>query len=173
MSLRIFILLLFTFIFISCSKDKPLYEPIARIDPYKSYGEAFEAFQKNDFFYANKKFSEAEINFKDPELAAKSAIMSAYSLYGVSLYDEAEENLIRYLRTYPADKYVVYAHYLSAIIYFEQIGEEKHDLKPLLEAREKIDFFFGKIPEQRIRYRLKFQEGFSSKSICCQRIICC
>ena len=134
-----------------------MYEPIARIDPYKSYGEAFEAFQKNDFFYANKKFSEAEINFKDPELAAKSAIMSAYSLYGVSLYDEAEENLIRYLRTYPADKYVVYAHYLSAIIYFEQIGEEKHDLKPLLEAREKIDFFLEKYPNSEYAIDLNFK----------------
>ena len=170
MSLRIFILLLFTFIFISCSKDKPLYEPIARIDPYKSYGEAFEAFQKNDFFYANKKFSEAEINFKDPELAAKSAIMSAYSLYGVSLYDEAEENLIRYLRTYPADKYVVYAHYLSAIIYFEQIGEEKHDLKPLLEAREKINFFLEKYPNSEYAIDLNFkrdlvQNQFAAKEL--------
>ena len=39
-----------------------------------------EAFEKNDFFFANKKFSEAELNFDDIELAAKSAIMSSFSL---------------------------------------------------------------------------------------------
>ena len=104
-----------------------------------------EAFQKNDFFYANKKFSEAEINFKDIELAAKSSVMSVLCFYGINLYEEAEENLERYLKNYPADKYVIYAHYLLAIIYFEQIGEEKHDLKPLLEAREKINFFLKNI----------------------------
>ena len=100
------ILLVFgLFIFLnSCSKDKPLYEPQKLIDPYKSYKEAFEAFEQNDFFFANKKFTEAEMNFDIPDLAAKSAIMSSYSLYGMNLYGEAEESLIRYLKNYPADK---------------------------------------------------------------------
>ena len=47
------------------------------------------------------------------------------------------ENLQRYLKTYPADKNVIYAHYLIAIIYFEQISDEKKDLKPLLKADKK------------------------------------
>ena len=88
-----------------------------------------------------KNFSEAELNFENIELAAKSAIMSSYSLYGISFYNEALENLERYLKTYPADKNVIYAHYLIAIIYFEQIEDEKKDLNPLIEANKKIDFF--------------------------------
>ena len=56
------------------------------------------------------------------DLQAKSSIMSAFSLYGINFYQEAEENLVRYLKTYPADRYVEYAHYLMAIIYFEQIS---------------------------------------------------
>ena len=63
-----------------------------------------------------KKFSEAELNFKTIEFAAKASIMSSYSLYGISLYDQALENIERYLRKYPADKNVMYAHYLNAII---------------------------------------------------------
>ena len=35
----------------------------------------------------------------------------------------------------------MYAHYLLAIIYYEQISDEKKDLQPLLKANEKIDFF--------------------------------
>ena len=57
-----------------------------------------EAFESNDFFYASKKFSEAEINFEDIDLAAKSAVMSSFSLYGINFYNEAIENLNRYLK---------------------------------------------------------------------------
>ena len=32
-------------------------------------------------------------------------------------------------------------HYLIAIIYFEQIEDEKKDLNPLMEANKKIEFF--------------------------------
>ena len=64
MLLRNLFIILCLLIFFSCSKEKPLYEPQAKIDPFESYNEGFEAFQNNDFFYANKKFSEAEINFK-------------------------------------------------------------------------------------------------------------
>ena len=48
--------------------------------------EGLTAFEKNDFF-ASKKFSEAERNFENIEFAAKSAIMSAYSLYGINFYE--------------------------------------------------------------------------------------
>ncbi len=134
------------------------------------YQEGLNAFDKNDYFFANKKFSEAELNFDIPRLAAKSAIMASYSLYGLNFYDDAEENLKRYLKTYPADKYVIYAHYLLAIIYFEQIGEEKHDLKPLLEAREKIEFFLKKYPKTEYAIDLKFknnllQNQFAAKEL--------
>ena len=34
----------------------------------------------------------------------------------------------------------MYAHYLLAIVYFEQIGDEKNDLKPLIDAKIKLIF---------------------------------
>ena len=130
----------------SCSKkDELIYKPSEKINPYEVYEEGLEAFDNNNFFFANKKFSEAELNFLDVELAAKSAIMSSFSLYGINFYDEAEENLERYLKTYPSDKNVIYAHYLLAIIHYEQISDEKKDLKPLIEAKKKNRIFFTKI----------------------------
>ena len=65
--------------------------------------------------------------------------MSSFSLYGINFYDDAEENLKRYIKTYPSDKNVIYAHYLLAIIYFEQISDEK-DLQPLLRTKNKSIF---------------------------------
>ena len=43
----------------------------------------------------------------------------------MNFYNEAEENLKRYLLTYPADKNTIYAHYLLAIVFYEQISDEK------------------------------------------------
>ena len=155
----------------SCASDKQsIYEPSIKINPFVSYKEGIEAFEDNQFFFANKKFSEAELNFENPKFAAKSAIMSSYSLYGINFYTEAEENLNRYLKTYPGDEYVMYAHYLLAIIHFEQIGEEKHDLKPLLKAKKQIDYFLKKYPESEYAIDLNFkrdliQNQFAAKEL--------
>ncbi len=169
--LRILLISGLVLLLYSCSKDKkPLYEPKTQKDPYVTYAEGYEAFENNDFFFANKKFAEAEINFKEPKLAAKSAIMASYSLYSLNFYLEAEESLNRYLKTYPADSNVMYAHYLMAIIYFEQIGGEKYDLKPLLSAREKINFFLNKYPNSEYTIDLSFkkdlvQNQFAAKEL--------
>ena len=140
MSFRV-ILVLISLILISCSKQEVNYEPSKKTDPYKIYAEAYEAFEKGDLFYAHKKFSEAELNFTNIELAAKSSIMSSYSLYGINFYSEALENLDSYLKKYPVDKNIAYAHYLIAIIYYEQISDEKKDLEPLIKTKDKIAFF--------------------------------
>ena len=143
----------------SCSnKNEPLYVPSEKIDPYKIYNEGLDAMRENDYFFANKKFTEAELNFKDVELAAKSAIMSTFCLYGINFYGEALENINRFLSVYPADTNVVYAHYLEAIIYFEQISDEKRDLKPLLKSLEKINFFIEKYPNTEYAIDLKFKK---------------
>ena len=146
MKLRLIFILSLALLAFSCSKDKADYIPSIKSDPYKIYKEGLNAFKKNQFFFASKKFTEAETNFTSPEAAAKSSIMSAFSLYAISFYQEAEDNLNRYIKIYPADKNIMYAHYLLAIISYEQIGEEKHDLKPLLDAKKKIDFFLKTYP---------------------------
>ncbi len=159
MFLRIVLIFLIVFTTLSCAKKKSEAELQLdkKIDPYQTYAEGFEAFEKGDYFYANKKFSEAELNFEIIEYAAKSAIMSSYALYGINFYDQAIENLERYLRKYPADKNVMYAHYLTALVYYEQISDEKKDLQPLLKATEKINFFINKYPNSEYSIDLKFK----------------
>ena len=143
----------------SCSKkDEIIYEPQKKISPYKLYEEAMGAFNKNDFLFASKKFNEAELNFGNIENAAKSAIMSAYSLYSINFYDEALNSLDNYLKIYPADKNVIYAHYLIAVIYFEQLSDEKKDINPLLQAQEKISFFLKKYSNTDYAIDLKFKK---------------
>ena len=167
---RFFLILFLIFTFSCGPGDKNVYSPTIKNDPYKLYNEAYEAFKNNDFFFASKKFSEAEINFDSPKYAAKSSLMNAYSLYGINLYDQAAQTLERYFKNYPADTNIVYAHYLNAIIYFEQIGDERHDLQPLISSKEKIDFFLSKYPKTEYAIDLRFkkdllQNQFAAKEL--------
>tara|TARA_B100000941_G_scaffold281567_1_gene249136 strand:+ start:55 stop:870 length:816 start_codon:yes stop_codon:yes gene_type:complete len=152
------ILLIFFIILLSCSKEEANYEPKPRSDPYKLYQEAYQAFEKGDYFYAQKKFSEAELNFEKVELAAKSAIMSSYCLYGINFYSQALESIESFIKKYPADKNIIYAHYLETLIYFEQIEDEKKDLEPILKTKEKIDFFLKEFPDNDYAIDLKFKK---------------
>ena len=168
---RIFSILLIFFILISCSKKQAIdYEPKDKVDPYVLYEDGLEAFAVGDYFFANKKFSEAELNFKIVEYAAKSSIMSSYALYGINFYDRALENLERYLKKYPADSNVIYAHYLIAIIHYEQISDEKKDLEPLIKAGEKIDFFLKVYPETDYAIDLKFKKGLIQNQLAAKEL---
>lgn len=159
MKLRLILISSLALLFFSCSKDTPLYQPTAKTDPYETYKEGLKAFNDNQFFFASKKFAKAEINFSLPSAAGKSAIMKAFSLYAINFYQESEENLNRYLKTYPLHEYRIYANYLLAIISFEQINDEKHDLKPLLEAQKKIDFFLENYPNNEYATDLRLKKN--------------
>ena len=134
MFFRVALLIIIVFTLLSCSKNKEvLYEPTSKVDPYTIYNEAMESFNKNDFYFANKKFTQAELNFKNVNSAAKAAIMSSFCLYSINFYDEAVENLNRFIKLYPADKNIIYAHYL-------------------------IDFFIKNYPETDYSLDLKFKK---------------
>ena len=158
MNSKLFFAIIFSFLVLSCTKKDSVYKPIKKESPYVLYKEGLDAFERNDYFFASKKFTEAELNFDNVELAAKSAIMSSFSLYGINFYDEAKENLSRYLKTYPSDKHVIYANYLLAVIYFEQISDEKKDLQPLLDAYKQIDFFLETYPQSDYAFDLSFKK---------------
>ncbi len=169
MLLRICLALSFLF-FLSCSKNEIIYKAEKSLDPFILYEEGLEAFQNNEYFFANKKFSQAELNFKNVDLAAKSAIMSSFALYGINFYEQANDNLVRFLRTYPSDKNVIYAHYLQAIIFFEQISDEKKDLKPLLEAQKKINFFLEKYPDTDYSIDLRFKKDLIENQLAAKEL---
>ena len=156
---KIFLIFLIVFSLQSCSKKEIKYESQdKKVNPYTLYKEGFKEFEIGNYFLAEQKFSEAELNFLEVEFAAKSAIMSSYSLYGINFYTQALDNLDRYLKKYPADKNVMYAHYLIAIIHYEQISDEKKDLQPLIDAGIKIDFFINKYPDSDYSLDLKFKK---------------
>jgi len=157
MPIKIFIFIVSTILLISCSKENPDYQLKPKEDPYKIYNEAYEAFEKGDYFYAQKKFLEVELSIEKVEVASKASIMASYSLYSINFYDEALENLNKYLKKYPANKEAIYAEYLIAIIYFEQIKDETKDAEPINKAKQTIDNFLKKYPNTEYALDLKFK----------------
>ena len=157
-------------IFQSCSKKELALEKKEIVDPYSLYKEGMQAFKSNNYFFANKKFSEAELNFQNIDYAAKAALMSSYALYGINFYSQAIESLERYLKMYPGDKNVIYAHYLLAVIYFEQISDEKKDLEPLINAKNKIDFFLNKYPGSDYALDLRFKNDLIQNQLAAKEL---
>ena len=96
--------------------------------------------------------------------------MSSFCLYGINLYDEALNNLERYLKAYIQIKNVIYAHYLISIIYFEQISDEKKDLKPLIKASEKIDFFLKEYPNSDYAMDLRFKKDLIQNQLAAKEL---
>ena len=148
---KTYLILLFSaFLLFSCSKNENkaiVSEPTDEEIMLVIYSEAVEALKKGDAFYAGRKFKEAESLLPQSHWAAKASLMHGYSHYSRNAYSDSIFSLERHIQNYPADKNIPYAHYLIAICYFEQILDEKKDLKPLLKAKEKFEFIVSTFPD--------------------------
>ena len=129
------------------SNDKALPEPTDLEIAISIYYEAIESLQIGDAFYAAKKFREVENLLPQDKWASKASLMASYAEYSRSSYSSAIFSLERHMQYYPADKNIAYAHYLMAMCYYEQILDEKKDLKPLLQAKEKFEFIMRTYPD--------------------------
>ena len=105
-----------------------------------AYKEGYLELQRGDVLLAAKKFNEAELLFPQSDWAPKSAIMAAYSYYTQDYYSDAIFELERFLITYPNHEDKVYAHFLLGMSFYEQITDEKKDIKPS-DIKKTIRFY--------------------------------
>ena len=158
-----FIFFTLLFLLASCSEPKKeiskITETEQKMELVATYKEAHEALEKNDTYFAAKKFLEAELLYPQSIWAPRSALMASYSYYLQNYYFEALANLERYLKTYPLDINVKYAHYLIAMCYYETIEDEKRDSAPLIKAKEKFSFIVKEYPNTDFALDAKFKIG--------------
>ena len=136
-------------ILISCSKDEKISivkEKNIETQMIEAFKEGYKELENGDVLFAAKKFNEAELLFPQSTWAPKAALMAAYAYYSQDYYYDAEYELNRFLKVYPNEKNVPYAHYLLGMIYYERIVDEKKDLKPLVMAEEKFKFIEKNYP---------------------------
>tara|TARA_B100000902_G_scaffold269905_1_gene255792 strand:- start:3863 stop:4693 length:831 start_codon:yes stop_codon:yes gene_type:complete len=161
--LKYFLIVFFLILLSSCAKEKKeisiIKETSQDLEIIAAYEEAYEALELNDPYFAAKKFLEAELLFPQSDWAPRSALMASYSYYLQNYYFEALSNLERYLKTYPNDKNIVYAHYLIGMCYYETIEDEKRDFAPLIKARDKFNYVNENYPNTDFSLDAQFKIG--------------
>ena len=161
-----FIKTLFIFIFLvqlnACSGDKKeeisiIQEEDIELQMIDAYKEGLKSLKENDILYAVKKFNEAEALFPQSDWAPKASLMAAYAYYKHDYYGDSIRQLENFLKTYPLDERVVYAHFLIGMCYFESIIDEKKDLDPLIKAEQQFKYVIKKYPESDFAIDAKFK----------------
>ena len=158
---KLSLILTFIIFFVSCSKQEPEATNIKKksqeLEMTMAYNEGYQKLEINDTYNAAQKFLEAELLFPQSDWAPKSALMASYSYYLQNYYSEALSNLNRYLKTYPEDKSIPYAHFLIGICYYEMIEDEKRDIDPLLKAKDQFILIINNYPNTDFALDAKFK----------------
>tara|TARA_B100000575_G_scaffold283570_1_gene276570 strand:- start:413 stop:1003 length:591 start_codon:yes stop_codon:yes gene_type:complete len=151
--MNFFKIILIFFLLISlltnCAKKEKtslIIEEDAELQMIRAFREGYDEFRKGDALYAAKKFNEAELLFPQSAWAPKAALMAAYVYYAEDYYFDAESELERFIKTYPKNPDLNYAHFLLGMCYYEKIVDEKKDLGPLLKAQDKFNFIVKNYP---------------------------
>ena len=135
-----------------------------------SYKEGLELLENKLPLEAAKKFNEAELLYPQSKWAPRSSLMSAYSYYYGSYYEDSIEELKRFINIYPNHDRLSYAYYLLAMSYYEQIADEKKDLGSIIDAQQNFKFIMDNYPNSDFaldaEYKLELiQEILASKEM--------
>ena len=159
--LKILVCIIILILFGSCSKEvskKDLIEEKSlELQVEEAYKEGMKALEGGDVLYAAKKFNEAEILFPQAISAPQSALMAAYSYYVQDYYGDSIAELERFVKVYPSHKDLVYAYYLLAICYYEQIVDEKKDLQSIINAKENFNIIIKNYPNSEYAIDAEFK----------------
>jgi outer membrane protein assembly factor BamD len=93
------------------------------------YNLASDTLAKKDYTQAGLIFDEVERQHPYSVWARRAQLMSAFSYYKASKYDEAVLAGQRFLSLHPGNKDAPYAYYLIAVSYYEQISDVSRDQK--------------------------------------------
>ena len=145
-----FLILITILLTVSCSSEKikksVIIEKSLDLQVQEAYQEGKKSLEEGDVLFAAKKFNEAEILFPQSKWAPKSSLMAAYSYYSQDYYSDAIMELDRFIRVYPLNKNLDYAHYLLALCYYEQIVDEEKDVGSMTNAKDNFNIVINKYP---------------------------
>ena len=145
-----FKLILVLLLLFSCSKKEIkksiIKEKSLDLQVYEAYVDGKKSLESGDVLFAAKKFNEAEILFPQGDWAPKSALMASYAYYTQDYYGDAIAELERFIIVYPKHKNLQYAYYLLAICYYEQIVDEKKDLRSIIQAKKNFEIILNNYP---------------------------
>jgi len=112
-----------------------------------AYNDGLKALDEGDMIFAAKKFNEAELLFPQSDWAPKASLMASYAYWSNGFHNQSIEELKRFLDVYPKSNNLDYAYYLMAINYYDNIVDEKKDLRPLEDAKKYFTKLINDFPK--------------------------
>ena len=148
MSLKFnFIIIIVILLIFSCSKKKDdttfLKENNLETQMIEVYNQALEEFERGDVLYAGRKFNEAELLYPQSIWAPRAVLMAAYGYFSQGYYNDAINNLERFLVKYKNHPQTDYAYYLLALSHYDQIVDERKDMYEILQAKKYFEFLIN------------------------------
>ncbi len=157
---NILFLILFVLI-LNCSKKEEkitiLEEKNLESQMIEVYNQAMMELERGDVIYAGKKFSEAELLYPQSIWAPRAVLMSAYGYFSQGYYSDAINELERFLIKYKNHPRTDYAYYLLALCHYDQIVDEKKDMREIVEAKKYFELIILEFPNTEYAYDSKFK----------------
>ena len=146
-----FIFIFIIFFLASCTKKSDditvLKETNLETQMIELYNQGMLEFNRGDVIFASKKFNEAELLYPQSVWAPRAALMSAYGFFSKGYYNDAINDLERFVLKYNNHPQLDYAYYLLALCHYDQIIDEKKDLKEILKAKKYFEFVINNYPK--------------------------
>jgi len=159
--IKIISLIALLLINLSCSKkiDKKSLIIEKNIDAQilESWSEGLRVLETGDALFAAKKFNEVEILFPQSEWAPKSTLMAAYAYYSQDYYADTIDEITIFMKKYPNHQDMDYANFLMGMAYYEQIVDEKKDLKSIMMAKNQFEKVVKNYPKTDYALNAKFK----------------
>lgn len=170
----LFLILILFFLNISCSKEKEkvsiIQEKSLEMQMIEAYNQGLIELERGDAIYAARKFNEAELLYPQSVWAPRSALMAAYAYFTFYYYGDAVLELEKFLDKYKNHPRRDYAYYLLALSHYDQIVDEKKDLKEILKAKKYFEIIIKNYPDTEFAIDSEFkleliQELLASKEM--------
>ena len=170
----LFLILILFFLNISCSKEKEkvsiIQEKSLEMQMIEAYNQGLNELERGDAIYAARKFNEAELLYPQSVWAPRSALMAAYAYFTFYYYGDAVLELEKFLDKYKNHPRRDYAYYLLALSHYDQIIDEKKDLKKILKAKKYFEIIIKNYPDTEFAIDSEFkleliQELLASKEM--------
>jgi outer membrane protein assembly factor BamD len=113
------------------------------------YNQAMDKFIDGNYRAAAPDFDEVDRQHPYSVWATKAQLMSAYSLYQASKYDEASVALDRFIQLHPGNRDTAYAYYLKALCSYVQITDVGRDQKMTEMALKALDEVVRRFPDSK------------------------
>ncbi len=161
MNFKFIFISLIIFALYSCSKKEEkvtiLKEKNLETQMIEVYNDAMKEFERGDVIYAGRKFGEAELLYPQSIWAPRAVLMSAYGYFSQGYYNDAINEIERFLIKYKNHPQTDYAYYLLALCHYDQIIDEKKDLKQILRSKEYFELIIKNYPNTEYAFDSKYK----------------